>query len=168
MEELWAQLKQRFAETNPGLLETLAAGASSVEIEALKRVINLEQNDLFASLAAVNGQISSDSPLYQRFVLFSVSEIAANYALMNEEVVPDRLESGLDLDEGESVGPVKPQIWNAGWIPFAGDGGNFLCLDTDPDEGGSVGQVFSWWRDGSANTWIAENYTAWLEASVNA
>lgn len=163
MDELWARIKQRLATTNPALLATLAAGASSAEIEVLQQAINSTQDDLFASLEQVDGQASSEQGFYERFVLFSASEIAANYALMNEEVVPDLVESGVDLDEGESIGAVKPQIWNAGWIPFAGDGGNFLCVDTDPDEGGSVGQVFSWWRDGSANTWLAENYTVWLE-----
>ena len=167
MDELWARIKQRFATTDPALLATLAAGASLAEIEALQRAINVSQEDLFVSLEQVNGQASSDEAFYERFVLFSASEIAANYALMNEEVVPDLIESGIDLDEGESIGPVKPQIWNVGWIPFAGDGGNFLCLDTDPEEDGSVGQVFSWWRDGSANTWLAESYTAWLEALMD-
>ncbi len=168
MEELWTRIKQRLAMSNPALLATLAAGASSAEIEAVQRAINVSQDDLFASLEQVNGQISSDGAFYERFVLFSASEIAANYALMNEEVVSDLVESGVDLDEGESVGPVKPQIWSAAWIPFAGDGGNFLCLDTDPDEGGSVGQVFSWWRDGAANTWLTVSYRAWLESVADA
>jgi cell wall assembly regulator SMI1 len=167
MEELWDIIRQRLASTNPDMLKTFALGADSKQIESLKQIIGEQWNELFQSLEIVNGQDPSNPPLFKRFSLFSTDEIAANYTLMNEDVVPDLVDSGIDLEEGDSEGPVKAQIWNKSWIPFAGDGGNFICLDGDPDEGGSIGQVFTWWRDGSANQWLASSYRVWLEQLIN-
>jgi cell wall assembly regulator SMI1 len=167
MDELWESIKGRLAAIKSDILITLAPGADVSQIDSLKQVIGTQWEDLYASLEVVNGQNPSNPVLFQRFSLFSTSEIIANYTLMNEDVVPDLLDSGVDLDEGESEGPVKPQIWNKSWIPFAGDGGNFVCLDGDPDEGGDVGQVFIWWRDGSANQWLTNNYRIWLEQLID-
>jgi cell wall assembly regulator SMI1 len=167
MEELWDIIRQRLTSANADMLKTFALGADSNQIESLKKIIGEQWEELFSSIEVVNGQNSSELPLFQHFSLFSADEIATNFTLMNEDVVPDLLDSGIDLEEGESEGPVKPQIWNKSWIPFAGDGGNFICLDGDPDEGGTVGQVFTWWRDGSANQWLANNYRAWLEQLIN-
>ncbi|NJK44760.1 MAG: hypothetical protein HC933_11155 [Pleurocapsa sp. SU_196_0] len=168
MNELWERIKQRLLIVNPDVVDTLASGASSKDIQLVQQTVPVEIDELFQSLEIVNGQTASDQPFFERFSLFSADEIVANYKLMNEEVVSDLLDSGVDLEEGESIGPVKPHVWNPGWIPFAGDGGNFLCIDTDPDVDGSVGQVFTWWRDGSANVWQAESYKAWLEQLAQA
>jgi cell wall assembly regulator SMI1 len=167
MDELWERTRQQLAIVNPGVIDTLRAPAAFPEIQRLQRTISVPLEGLVQSLQIVNGQTSSTPPFFERFSLFSVDEIISHYQLMNEEVVPDLVDSGVDLNEGESIGPVKPQVWNPGWIPFAGDGGNFLCVDTDPDEGGEVGQVFSWWRDGSANKWEAPSYRAWLETVLD-
>jgi cell wall assembly regulator SMI1 len=167
MNEIWDKIKQNPFLIQSDVLNTLTLGAKIDQIESLKQVIGTQWNELFESLEVVNGQDPSNPPLFQRFSLFSADEIAANYALMNDEVVPDLLDSGIDLEEGESEGPVKPQIWNKSWIPLAGDGGNFICLDGDPDEGGDIGQVFIWWRDGSANQWVAPSYQVWLEQLKN-
>ena len=162
MDELWNTLKEVLSSINIDFLNSLAEGANQSEIEELHQ-ISLETTDLQTSLQIINGQNTSHPPFYQRFSLFSTDEIVANHELMNTEVVPDLIDSGINLDEGESIGPVKPQIWNAKWTPFAGDGGNFLCIDFDPDQDGQSGQVFSWWRDGSPNEWLAPSYRAWLE-----
>lgn len=42
-------------------------------------------------------------------------------------------------------GYVRFTWWHPGWLPFAQDGGgNLFCIDLDPDERGTVGQVISW------------------------
>lgn len=65
-----------------------------------------------------------------------------------------------------AVGPVRPQYWNRRWIPFALRGGasDFYCLDLDPPEGGTYGQVIS----ASAKNWertvVAPDVAAYFEA----
>jgi len=45
---------------------------------------------------------------------------------------------GLDL---QPRGPVRPVWWTSSWIPILClQSGHYLCADTDPDEGGTVGQ----------------------------
>jgi cell wall assembly regulator SMI1 len=45
-----------------------------------------------------------------------------------------------DAEWFERHGPVRPA--SDKWIPFAKDfGGNFLCIDLDPDVGGTPGQI---------------------------
>nr|BDT34765.1 ankyrin repeat domain-containing protein [Myxococcus sp. MH1] len=40
---------------------------------------------------------------------------------------------------------VKWTWWHPGWVPFASDsGGNLYCVDLEPEEHGSVGQVIRW------------------------
>ncbi|WP_171165916.1 ankyrin repeat domain-containing protein [Streptomyces sp. I05A-00742] len=42
-------------------------------------------------------------------------------------------------------GYVRFAWWHPGWLPFAQDGGgNLFCIDLDPAERGTVGQVISW------------------------
>lgn len=43
---------------------------------------------------------------------------------------------------------IKPMLWNSKWIPIAENGaGDYLCLDTDPADGGCYGQVLYFWHD---------------------
>ncbi len=163
MNDIWERIKQQLGVLHHPSLENLAIGAADVELTKLELLISIRVDDFFESLRVVNGQKFSTPVFYYQFAIFSIDEIIDHYSLMNNEVAPDLVESGIDLDEGDSVGPIKPQIWNSKWIPFAGDGGNFLCVDLDPDVDGRVGQIFSWWRDSSPNEWIAPSYRAWLE-----
>ena len=54
-----------------------------------------------------------------------------------------------------------------GWIPFASDScGNFLCIDVDPDHGGSVGQVIEVAYDLSRLKVIASSLADYLDTLI--
>ncbi len=51
-----------------------------------------------------------------------------------------------------------------GSIGFSGDGGgNNLCIDMEPAEGGMVGQVITMWHDDATRNLIAPSLTGFIE-----
>lgn len=52
------------------------------------------------------------------------------------------------VDCAEIVGPVKPMYWNDKWIPLFASEHVMVCVDMDPDAGGSEGQVIFLTDDG--------------------
>jgi cell wall assembly regulator SMI1 len=72
-----------------------------------------------------------------------LAEIADNWASMR-----DLLEGG-EFDGSDPYlkpqGPIRVRWWDLGWVPIADDrSGNYLCLDLDPSQGGSTGQLIDW------------------------
>jgi cell wall assembly regulator SMI1 len=58
---------------------------------------------------------------------------------------------------------VRDDWWNPRWIPFTHDGGgNHLCLDLDPAEGGAVGQVISMWHDSGERAVQGHSFGEWF------
>lgn len=59
---------------------------------------------------------------------------------------------------------VRDDWWNPRWIPFTHDGsGNHLCLDLDPAEGGTVGQVITVWHDSGERAVQGSGCGEWLD-----
>ena len=53
---------------------------------------------------------------------------------------------------------------SGGWIPISDNsGGEHLCVDLDPAEGGTVGQLFSYWHEYGAWRIVAPSFTVFLE-----
>jgi cell wall assembly regulator SMI1 len=89
--------------------------------------------------------------------MLPTEEIVDRHNLMNNEIAQEWREQGIDLSEGEAVGPVKPMLWNERWIPFAERGMDYLCLDLDPQPDGQIGQVIYYRREPEPVEWVAEN-----------
>ena len=54
--------------------------------------------------------------------------------------------------------------WRLPWIPFCGDGGgNHLCVDMEPAEGGINGQVITMWHNDARRELIAKSLTEFIE-----
>lgn len=57
---------------------------------------------------------------------------------------------------------VRADWWNPRWIPFTHDGGgNHLCLDLDPAEGGTAGQVITVWHDSGERALAGSSFGDW-------
>jgi cell wall assembly regulator SMI1 len=56
-------------------------------------------------------------------------------------------------------GPIKAEHWNPGWVPFTcDDSGDFLCIDLDPPQSGTRGQVIFWWHEYGPYTVVAKSF----------
>ncbi|WP_093230465.1 SMI1/KNR4 family protein [Thermoflavimicrobium dichotomicum] len=62
------------------------------------------------------------------------------------------------------MGPVKgDRWWRTKWIPITSDGGgNNHCIDLDPDEGGTPGQIITMWHDEGSRECIASSFREWF------
>jgi internalin A len=69
-------------------------------------------------------------------------------------------------DQCESVpeGKIKKMYSNPKWIPFIYDGGgNFIGLDLDPDEQGTIGQIINFGRDEDKKYILGKNLEEFLQ-----
>lgn len=97
------------------------------------------------------------------------------WTLLHLDAIPDawrQLEEWNQTVEGErftTEGPVNAVYLDDAWIPIAYDGGgNHLCLDTAPAEGGQNGQVVVFVHDDSVREVLAPSLAAWMEALARA
>lgn len=67
-----------------------------------------------------------------------------------------------DQQSGPDKG-VSGAWWNPGWIPFASNGGgDLLCIDMAPAEGGAAGQVITMNHEVSKRECLAPSFSQWL------
>ena len=58
---------------------------------------------------------------------------------------------------------IKKDWWNALWIPFTYDGsGNHYCLDLDPSNEGTYGQIIRMWHDDPQRNLVANSFSVWM------
>jgi cell wall assembly regulator SMI1 len=126
-------------------------------------------SDFVASVARHNGQSEeAESGLFPHsdvlgpepaWRLLSLAEIQSAWVLMK----------GL-IESGEFAGrPSTPPAgvcsdwWHPGWVPVAQNGGgDLVCLDTAPAEGGHAGQVLLFSHDDAVRPILAPSFDVWL------
>lgn len=152
---------------------TLPGPASEEAIAATEEKIGFKlPADLRESYAIHDGMEYGDDELHiipagedamdtMAFCLLPVASIADEWAVWKELI------DGGDF-EGEEATP-DPGIvnawWSNGWIPVAGNGGgDFVCVDAEPAEGGKVGQVICAWHDMDDRKLLAPSWGKFLES----
>ena len=59
-----------------------------------------------------------------------------------------------------------PKWWRRGWVPFLSNGGDHLCLDLIAEDGGSPGQILTFYHDWENRAVEYPNLQAWLTELV--
>jgi cell wall assembly regulator SMI1 len=63
----------------------------------------------------------------------------------------------------DPTGPIRTEWWHPGWVPITNNlGGDHLCIDLAPTEGGTLGQVIWWIHDDDHREVVAPSFNAWL------
>jgi cell wall assembly regulator SMI1 len=91
--------------------------------------------------------------------LFPVEVLAEKHAWLSTLIDPSA-----EVDE-EGVGPgVRPVEYVAGWIPIgeSARGRDYLCIDLDPADGGTSGQIIKLAVDSNDRPLIAKSFTELL------
>lgn len=169
MKDIWQRIESQFRRQAPDELWRLTRPASQEEIEAFENLVGRPlPEDFRASYAihnGVRGRVVPYGPdLDWLDFLLDLETITSDL-----ETMRDLLEGG-DFDGAEStpIGPVKPDWWNLGWIPFVGEGtGNYYCIDLDPAEGGNIGQVFDFDHERGPTKVLLPSFRAYLERYVS-
>jgi cell wall assembly regulator SMI1 len=161
MKELWERLELWLKSNYPELLDSLNDGATD------EMIINAEEkmgikfpNDFKESLKIHNGQKGNfDYPgLIGGYELLSLDNIVEEW-----QVWTNLLNDGEFNDWDELIfntNKVKSdQWWRTKWIPItANGGGDHHCLDLDPTEKGSFGQVIEMWHDDENRELVGDSF----------
>lgn len=148
IETTWRRIETWLEANAPDVAAGLSPGATDEQIAATERALAVTFPDnVRASYRIHDGQQADPSvgggfTEGGEFLLLSriVDEWEVWKNLLDDGTF-DGFESG--PDEG-----VRPDWWNARWIPITHDGsGNHLCLDLDPAPGGKSGQIITMWHD---------------------
>ncbi len=159
MNNLWERIQNSLeAKSARAVVDDLNSGANPDEIAELTRRFDGKTIDELASYLRIHDGQDGRFDLIRPWQLLSAQSIESEIELMSE-TFPDGEQKDI-----EAIGPVKPVLWNRAWLPFASDGaGNLLCIDLDPDDGGTNGQVIQWAADPPYVEVIAPNLQAWFE-----
>ncbi|KAG0578553.1 hypothetical protein KC19_4G032500 [Ceratodon purpureus] len=143
----------------------LNSGATEEEIVAAEAAVGVRfPEDFRASLERHNGQ-AREEVLLGMGALLSTREIVEQWGVWNE------LLEGGSFEEDFCSKPepgVKANWWNSRWIPVTHDGGgDHDCIDMDPAEGGTVGQIIEMWHDDDIRPLRAPSFLSWLTAAAS-
>ncbi len=162
MNDLWLKIELRLQQLAPRVRDVLGPPASDSDLEGLLVLDESDSPALSNSLRIHNGQKHGLLPVVEPWILLTAKQITDEHTRLTKSLLEN---ADIDPNLGsERRGFVKADVWNKRWIPFATDGsGNYLCVDLDPDVGGTVGQVIQWAADPPYVEVTAASFRAWLE-----
>ncbi|MEC2074778.1 SMI1/KNR4 family protein [Metabacillus fastidiosus] len=149
-ELLWKRIIEKGLNVETGFKEklNLQPGAREEDFQLIETALGVTLPEEMKSFYRVyNGQnwASEFECFVRNLTLSPISEIIDNWKFIQEEFDPDEFDDDLAADIGTEL---KPVLWNPKWIPIAENGGgDYLCIDTDPSEAGSAGQILYFWHD---------------------
>ena len=163
MQEQWHRILAWLEANAPDLLDALEPPAERAELaEAEARLSMRFPTALRAFYALQNGTIAfgvfpaldDDQSAFGPLPLEEVEFIEL------DEDSEEMTQAAFEVDAG-----VRPEFWNANWIPFAAaaDRGDFLMLDLAPARGGRIGQVIEWRHDTNERRLVAASLEALLK-----
>ena len=160
-DDAWRRYTEKATEAHAPFMSYLNAGAPADAIAAAERAVGCAfSDDLRHLLARHDG--SDDHFVLPGWELFPAARIAKEWAVWADLYRTRFKPEGYDC---EPNGPVcGDEWWRLKWIPFCGDGGgNHLCIDMEPADGGTPGQVITLWHDEPARNLIAPSLTGFIE-----
>lgn len=162
---IWQKLERWIQANAPELHETLQAGASDESIAQLEQQLGVSlPEDYKTFLNLCDGQSGESAAGFYGSELLSVKSVGSKWDRRKKQFDNNAFE-GITSEPDQGI---RNDWWNSRWIPFTYDeGGNHLCLDLEPADGGIVGQVITWWHDTSDREVRFPNFTAWLGSVLN-
>ena len=161
MEKVWQKIDNWLRANASEIASDLLTGATQEEFAEVEKHIQIQfTQDFKQSYLIHNGQQGYADPLMGEWKILSLKHIRSEWDIMkklyDESVFSDAI--------SEPIGEIKSDWWNPKWIPIASNGsGDLICLDLDPDIGGNIGQVISFWHMDERREKLADNFQIWLQ-----
>ncbi len=158
--ESWSRLDPWLRDHPEELQGGLNAGASEEDIRSLEAALDVKlPEDFVESLKIHNGQPGIAGDFFDGDSLLPTRGILGAWKIWHKLVASgDFADCNAEPDDG-----IKDDWYNLKWIPFTSNGaGDHLCLDFDPAEGGTVGQIIRVWHDDDQRTLVARSFREWL------
>ncbi len=162
--ELFDQLKTWLENNYNEGLDDLNPGATQLHIEELENVIGFKIPEDFATFLKIhNGQKENAGGLSIYGTFLSTTRIIEEWNIWKKLLDEDDIGEYISNPEDG----VKNVWWNLKWLPFISSGaGDSICIDCDPDNSGSYGQVITLWHDMSDRKIFASDFHRWFNAYV--
>ena len=167
MKDEWDRFKAWLSENCAAEIRGLNDPATSDEFDELESIIAMKLPDDFKQYLTIhNGQGSDGGGIVDGSILLSTVEIireweSLKYQLENTDL--DLEEYYVERDDG-----LKGDVLNSKWIPFVSDrNGNYFCLDLDPAEGGSYGQIIDLYHDDFERNILSVSFKEWFSQYVS-
>jgi cell wall assembly regulator SMI1 len=161
LETVWGRYQRAATAAHAPFPTYLDVGATTVQIALSEQAVNCAfPPDLRHLLNLHNG--SREYQVLPGWELFSADRIVDEWKIWEDLY---RTQFKPENYSCEPAGLIKgDEWWRMRWIPFCGDGGgNHLCVDMDPAEGGVIGQVITMWHDDPSRTVVATSLTKYIE-----
>jgi len=164
------------ANTLPEVLSDLNPGATEDELRAFAAAINVPLPAEFVELYRWhNGQkMEIHTGPWYGLTFIPLTRVLLEWQSWVDVLCQSSPVSLVSLNGSATsipAGFVRCLYANNRWIPFAYDGaGNYLGIDLDPDEKGTVGQVINFGRDEERKIAIAPSlgvFVDWMVAELN-
>lgn len=137
-EDIWEAYKVQVKLKLEGADFKFNSPANLKEVSQWEMVLKQELPEELLELYKIgNGQAEDGQSIIKGFSLMPIVNAAREWQKADNMIAKIKIPN-------TAKGSVKQEIWNTKWIPFASDpGGNFLCIDLDPEKGGHAGQVIA-------------------------
>jgi molybdopterin molybdotransferase len=160
----WRIIEGVLWENAHSLYRALCKPATDAKVARLAKLVPARlPRDFVQSLKTHDGLRDSylgQNRLFDYNALLPISAIITEYRMLCQHQE--------QFSDVASVAGHDPEIridarWRAGWVPVMDADGDKLVLDLDPAPGGSVGQVFQWYNNGSTRLEVlAPTFGEWL------
>lgn len=143
-DQLFKDIEIALKQVAPEISIALGDGAIEQDFQDLEALIGVKLPYDFAKFYEIhNGQKHQHPPFYYVEEFLSINRIMEEWTIWK-----DLLDKGTFNFPSEPQNGIKNDWWNPKWIPITNDGnGNHLCLDLDPAEGGTYGQIIAMEHD---------------------
>lgn len=172
MNNYWLRIENWIKAHLPGIIDTLQPAATPIDLQKLEDLVKLPLPQSFKDFLAVhNGQVwGTHLKLMDTDRLLSTEDIAMEWegwlAVM-PEINAFNLEMFGEVAGSEPDAGIKPDWWNEAWIPITSNGsGDSYCIDLDPADGGTHGQIIRLWHDIPDRELIAPSFAEWIDRFV--
>jgi cell wall assembly regulator SMI1 len=148
----WRRIEAWLEAQQEGLSARLAPGAREEDLAAAERKLGVRlPEDVRETFLRHDGE-HKHLGLFVGWMLMSLSEVLKEWAFERwEERAP------------RGRGPVKAVSWSPRWIPLLANGaGDFVCVDLDPPEEGTPGQLITVHHDDPERIRMTRSLTSWL------
>ncbi|MGD8627272.1 MAG: SMI1/KNR4 family protein [Anaerolineae bacterium] len=174
--ESWNRIAAWLGAHAPEMLELLQSPVSQEQLDAAAAEMGLVfPNDFVAFYQIVDGYDPDDDPS-SIFPSWDEWDDVAFGPLALEAIVQEwkMLKELLDGGDFAGLAPDSAQgvandWWHPGWIPFADNGGgDYVCIDMAPAEGGRAGQVISHSHESGEHRVLATSLADYLNDLADA
>ena len=166
MQEIWSRIESWLRVNAPQILETLQPGISDTQITELENFLSIRfPEDVRSSYRIHNGQSSYEYGFIDGREFLSVERIKDEWQVWKELLDSGTFQKEDGQDQGSDPAPGICNVWwSPKWIPLTYDGsGNHDCLDLNPTDRGTVGQIITMWHDDATREIVAPSFRAWLQ-----